>query len=269
MASSKDAPKRAEEHDVAVDSDERPFVDHIIELRARLLKALLAVLVMFCPLYYFSNDLYEWLAEPLMKNLPAGSNMIATSVTSPFVAPLKLAMYAALFLAMPVILHQIWAFISPGLYMREKRFAMPLLISSVLLYYLGMAFAYFMVFPLAFHFFAGVTPAGVSMMTDINQYLDFVLGMFFAFGFAFEIPIATFLIVSTGLTTTKSLAEKRPYVVVGIFVVAMVLTPPDVISQCTLAVPMVGLFELGVLFARLAEHDSQDDTEAEGAEKTD
>ncbi len=262
MASSKDAPKRAEEHDVAVDSDERPFIDHIIELRARLLKALLAVLVLFFPLYYFANDIYEWIAAPLMKNLPIGSNMIATEVTSPFLAPFKLSMYAAFFLAMPVILHQMWAFISPGLYMREKRFALPLLVSSVILYYLGMTFAYFLVFPLVFKFFAGVTPVGVSMMTDINKYLEFVLGMFFAFGFTFEIPIATFLIVSTGLTTTKSLKQKRPYVIVGIFTVAMVLTPgPDVVSQCMLAVPMWALFELGVFFARMAERDSTSHSE--------
>jgi len=253
----KDSPKHVEEHDLAVDTDERPFLDHIIELRARLLKALLAVLVLFFPLYYFANDLYVWVAAPLMSNLPAGSNMIATEVASPFLTPFKLSMYAAFFLAMPVILHQTWSFVSPGLYMREKRFALPLLVSSVVLYYAGMMFAYYLVFPLVFKFFAGTTPVGVAMMTDINKYLEFVLGMFFAFGFTFEIPIATFLIVSTGLTTTKSLIEKRPYVIVGCFIVGMLLTPgPDVISQLMLAVPMWLLFELGVFFARLAERSS-------------
>jgi len=250
----KDKPNAAKEHDERVDSDERPFIDHIIELRERMLKSLLAVLVLFFPIYYYANTIYEWVAAPLMANLPAGSNMIATEVASPFLTPFKLSMYVAFLLAMPVILHQIWAFVSPGLYMREKRFAFPLLVSSVVLFYLGMAFAYFLVFPLVFKFFAGVTPVGVTMMTDINHYLDFVLGLFFAFGFTFEIPIATFLVVMTGLTTTQSLVEKRSYVIVGCFIVGMVLTPgPDVISQFMLAVPMWMLFELGVLFARFAE----------------
>jgi sec-independent protein translocase protein TatC len=260
-------PKRAEDHDAQVDTDERPFLDHIIELRERLLKALLAVLLLFFPLYYYANNIYEWVAAPLMANLPSGSGMIATEVASPFLTPFKLSMYAAFFLAMPVILHQMWAFVSPGLYLREKRFALPLLVSSVLLYYAGMAFAYFLVFPLVFKFFAGITPVGVTMMTDINHYLEFVLGLFFAFGFTFEIPIATFLIVSTGLTTTKSLTEKRPYVIVGCFIVGMILTPgPDVISQVMLAVPMWILFELGVFFARMAERSTQSTAVAEVAE---
>jgi len=257
MTASKDTSSGAEERDAKVDSVARPFLDHIIELRERLLQCVLAVLVLSLPLYYYANTIYEWVASPLMANLPAGSNMIATEVASPFLTPFKLSMYSACLLAMPVILHQIWAFVSPGLYMREKRFALPLLVSSVVLFYLGMAFAYFLVFPLVFKFFAGVTPAGVTMMTDINKYLEFVLGLFFAFGFAFEIPIATFLIVTTGLTTTQSLVEKRAYVIVGCFMVGMVLTPgPDVISQCMLAVPMWMLFEVGVLFARLAERRS-------------
>ena len=240
------------EHDKHVDADERPFLDHILELRQRILKAVLSLLLLFFPLYYFANDIYSWVAAPLMANLPAGSNMIATEVASPFVTPFKLAMYSALFLAMPVILHQAWAFVSPGLYLREKRFALPLLVSSVVLYYLGMAFAYYLVFPLAFKFFASVTPIGVTMMTDINKYLDFAIGLFLAFGFAFEIPIATFLIVATGLTTTQDLIAKRPYVIVGCFIVGAVLTPPDVISQIMLAVPMWMLFEIGVLFTRFA-----------------
>lgn len=260
----KKEPEPADDHDVRVDADERPFLEHIIELRVRLQKALLTVLILFFPLYYFANEIYEWVAAPLMANLPAGSGMIATEVASPFLTPFKLSIYAAFFLAMPVILHQLWGFVSPGLYMREKRFAMPLLFSSIVLYYVGMAFAYYLVFPLVFSFFAGVTPVGVTMMTDINKYLEFVLGLFFAFGFAFEIPIATFLIVSTGLTTTQSLTAKRPYVIVGCFVAGMMLTPgPDVLSQVMLAVPMWLLFEVGVFFARLAERGSSPEAAAE------
>jgi Tat protein translocase TatC len=166
------------EHDQKVDSDERPFLDHLLELRRRILNAVLTILVLFFPLYYFANDIYSWVAAPLLASLPSGSNMIATEVASPFVTPFKLSMYSALFMSMPVILHQAWAFISPGLYLREKRFAMPLLISSIVLYYLGMLFAYYLVFPVAFKFFASVTPIGVTMMTDINKYLDFAIGLF-------------------------------------------------------------------------------------------
>jgi len=212
----------------------------------------LAMLLLFFPLYYYANDIYEWVAAPLMANLPMGSNMIATEVASPFLTPFKLAIYSALFLAMPVILHQAWAFISPGLYLREKRFALPLLVSSIVLFYLGMMFAYFLVFPIVFKFFASVTPTGVTMMTDINKYLDFVIQLFLAFGFSFEIPIATFLLVATGLSTTQKLASYRPFVIVGCFALGMLLTPPDVISQVMLAVPMWLLFEFGVVFARLA-----------------
>jgi len=254
------------EHDQHVDADERPFLEHILELRQRMLKAVLAVLLLFFPLYYFANDIYTWVAAPLMANLPSGSNMIATEVASPFVTPFKLSMYSALFLAMPFILHQAWAFISPGLYLREKRFAMPLLVSSIVLYYLGMMFAYYLVFPLAFKFFASVTPVGVTMMTDINKYLDFAIGLFLAFGFAFEIPIATFLVVATGLTTTQNLVSKRPYVIVGCFVVGAVMTPPDVISQIMLAMPMWALFELGVLFTRFAGVSPAGPQDVSGAE---
>ena len=240
------------EHDKKVDSDEQPLLAHLLELRSRILNAVLAVLLMFFPLYYFANRIYTFVAAPLMANLPAGTKMIATEVASPFLTPFKLSMYSAVFLAMPVILHQAWAFISPGLYLREKRFAVPLLVSSVVLYYLGMAFAYFLVFPIAFKFFASVTPTGVEMMTDINKYLDFVIDLFLAFGFAFEIPIATFLVVATGLTTTRDLASKRPYVIVGCFIIGAIFTPPDVISQVMLAVPMWALFEAGLLLSRLA-----------------
>ncbi len=240
-------------HDELVDSTEQPFLDHIIELRQRILRGLLVVLVLFFPIYFFANELYGFVAAPLMAHLPNSGNMIATEVTSPFLTPFKLAIFAAIFLGMPYLLHQIWSFVSPGLYKHEKRFATPLLLSSIVLFYTGVAFAYFLVFPLIFKFLAGVTPDGVTMMTDINRYLDFVLKMFFAFGFAFEIPIATLLLAWSGIASAKTMASKRPYVIVGCFIVAMLLTPPDVVSQLMLAIPTWVLFEIGVLFARLVE----------------
>lgn len=251
--------KERDGHDEQVDSAEMPFMAHVAELRQRILRILLAVLALFLPIYYFANDLYTLVAAPLMVHLPEGANMIATEVASPFLTPFKLAIYAAIFVGMPVLLHQAWSFVSPGLYRHEKRFALPLLVSSTALFYLGMAFAYFLVFPLVFRFMAGVTPVGVTMMTDINRYLDFVLTMFFAFGFAFEIPIATLLLVWSGVSTARSIARKRPYVILGCFVGGMFLTPPDVISQLLLAIPTWLLFEIGILFARFAER-----REAEG-----
>ena len=263
-------PKRAEDHDAQVDTDERPFLDHIIELRERLLKALLAVLVLFFPLYYYANNIYEWVAAPLMANLPTGSGMIATEVASPFLTPFKLSMYAAFFLAMPVILHQMWAFVSPDSICARNASRCRCWYRACCSTTSAWRSRITWYFPLVFKFFAGVTPVGVTMMTDINHYLEFVLGLFFAFGFTFEIPIATFLIVSTGLTTTKSLTDKRPYVIVGCFVVGMILTPgPDVISQIMLAVPMWILFELGVFFARMAERNTQSTEVAEAAEAKD
>jgi sec-independent protein translocase protein TatC len=254
------------EHDALVEANEQPFLDHIIELRRRILHALVVVVVLFLPTYYFANDIYQFVAAPLLAHLPANSGMIATEVASPFLTPFKLAVVTAVFAAMPFILHQAWAFVSPGLYLHEKRFAFPLLVSSVALFYSGMAFAYFLVFPLMFQFFAAVTPIGVTMMTDINRYLDFVLKMFFAFGFAFEIPIAILLMVWSGLSTADSLARKRPYIIVGCFVVGMLLTPPDVISQLLLAIPMWMLFEVGVFLARFIERRAE---EAETATDTD
>ncbi len=239
-----------EEHDARVDSSEQPFIDHIIELRSRILRTLLFVMILFFPTYYYANDLYQFVAAPLMAHLPNSGSMIATEVASPFLTPFKLAIFTALFIGMPFVLHQAWAFISPGLYLHEKKFALPLLISSISLFYLGVAFAYYLVFPMVFQFFAAVTPEGVTMMTDINRYLDFVIKMFFAFGFAFEIPIATLLLSWSGIISAASMAQKRPYVIVGCFVVGMLLTPPDVISQLLLAVPMWMLFEVGVLLAR-------------------
>lgn len=240
-------------HDQAVDNDEQPFLDHLIELRSRILRSLAVVGVLFIPIYYFAKDLYQWVSAPLVAQLPEGSSMIATQVASPFLTPFKLAVYTAIFLGVPYLLHQIWAFVSPGLYRHEKRFAVPLLISSILLFYAGMLFVYYLVFPLIFAFFTGIDLGGVAIMTDINEYLNFVLKMFLAFGIAFEIPIATMLIVWSGITTADAIASKRPYIIVGCFVIGMLLTPPDVISQLLLAVPSWLLFEIGVYIARLTE----------------
>ncbi|MDA1073553.1 MAG: twin-arginine translocase subunit TatC [Proteobacteria bacterium] len=250
----------ADAHDEKVDSDEQPFLSHLIELRARILRGLVTVLVLFFPIYFFSQELYTFVAAPLMASLPDGGNMIATDVATPFITPLKLSIYAALFAGMPILLHQIWSFVSPGLYLHEKKFAVPLLVSSITLFYLGMAFAYYIVFPVIFAFMAAIAPEGVTMMTDISRYLDFVLKMFFAFGFAFEIPIATLLMVWSGISTADSLARKRPYLIVGCFVLGMLLTPPDVVSQLLLAIPMWILFEVGVFFARFIEQRDQNMT---------
>ena len=253
-----DAPdERERAHDERVDADEQPFLAHLLELRQRLVRSLVVVFVGFFPVYYFIDPLFDFITGPMRAALPGG--MIATQVASPFLTPLKLAIYTTVFATIPVLLHQAWGFVSPGLYLREKRFAAPLLISSTTLFYLGMAFAYFAVFPLVFQFFASVTPTGVEMMTDINQYLDFVLKMFFAFGIAFEIPVATVLLAMTGLTSAASMARKRPYVIVGCFIVAMLLTPPDVISQIMLAVPAWLLFEVGIILAKLVEKRKDDD----------
>ena len=238
-----------QEHDSQVDSDEQPFLSHIIELRRRILRSLSAVAILFVPMYYFIDEIFAFISGPLREKLPG--DMIATQVASPFLTPFKLAIYAAIFAAVPVLLHQMWGFVSPGLYLREKRFAAPLLFSSIALFYLGMAFAYLLVFPLVFEFFASVTPEGVAMMTDINHYLDFVLKMFLAFGLAFEIPVATVLLVLSGLATPQGIASKRPYVIVGCFFVGMLLTPPDIISQVLLAIPAWVLFEVGIGLSRM------------------
>jgi sec-independent protein translocase protein TatC len=237
----------------------QPLIEHLIELRTRVLHSVAAVVVIFLPLFYFANELYAYISEPLRAYLPEGSTMIATEVASPFLTPFKLTLVLAVFIAIPFILHQIWSFVAPGLYSSEKRLAVPLLTSSVLLFYGGIAFAFYIVFPLIFGFFTSAAPAGVTVMTDINSYLDFVLKLFFAFGLAFEIPIATLLLVWTGATTVANLRKKRPYVVVGCFVVGMLLTPPDIISQMLLAIPMWILFEAGILFSVLIS--KRNDTE--------
>ncbi|KEQ18945.1 twin-arginine translocase subunit TatC [Endozoicomonas numazuensis] len=230
---------------------EQPLVQHLIELRSRLLRSFIAVLAIFLGLFYFSNDIYLFVSEPLRAHLPEGSTMIATEVASPFLAPFKLTLFVAFFLAIPYILHQVWGFIAPGLYKNEKRVAIPMLVASVLLFYLGMAFAYYVVFPIIFSFFTSVGPESVTVMTDINRYLEFILKLFFAFGMAFEIPVATVLLVWSGISTVDSLSKKRPYIVVGCFVIGMLLTPPDVVSQSLLAIPMWLLFETGIIFSRL------------------
>lgn len=245
---------------------EQPLISHLLELRDRLLKIVVVVLVLFVGLYVYSDQLYIFVSKPLqdiLVKLPEGSHMIATGVASPFLVPFKLSMVAAVFLAIPFILHQAWAFIAPGLYKHEKRFAIPLLASSVILFYCGVVFAYFVVLPMVFGFFALAAPAGVAVMPDITNILDFILKLFFAFGLAFEIPIATFLLILTGITSVASLSEKRPYIIVGCFVVGMLVTPPDVFSQSILAIPMCLLFELGLFAGRFIKKpaDNTEDSE--------
>lgn len=247
---------------------EQPLIAHLIELRQRLLYSVLAVLAIFLCLFYFANDLYTWLSAPLTALLPEGTSMIATDVTSPFFAPFKLTLVLSGFLAMPFLLHQAWSFIAPGLYAHEKRLAVPMLASSIFLFYLGVAFAYFVVFPLIFGFFTSVGPENIAVMTDISSYLNFVLKLFFAFGIVFEIPVATLLLLWSGAVTVDSLKAKRAYVIVGCFVLGMLLTPPDIISQSLLALPMWLLFELGILLGRILikrPADSDDDDELDAA----
>ncbi|MEY8213782.1 MAG: twin-arginine translocase subunit TatC [Colwellia sp.] len=225
--------------------------DHLLELRTRLLHAVIGVLVVFCSLVYFAQDIYQYLAQPLLQTMPAGSQMIATDVASPFFAPFKLTIVLSIFLSMPYLLYQMWSFIAPGLYRNEKRLIAPLLFGSTLLFYGGIAFAYYIVFPVVFAFFTSVAPEGVVIATDISSYLDFVLKLFFAFGAAFEIPVIIILLCWTGVTSPTSLRKKRPYMVVGAFVIGMLLTPPDIISQSMLAIPMLLLFELGIIIASI------------------
>jgi sec-independent protein translocase protein TatC len=229
---------------------EQSFISHLIELRERLLKAVAAVLITLVVLLPFANKLYGWLALPLIKHLPQGGTMIATEVASPFLTPLKLAFFVALFIATPIILYQLWAFVAPGLYRNEKRLAVPILVSSVILFYIGCAFAYFLVLPAVFTFMTAVAPAGVAVMPDIGHYLSFVLMLFLAFGLCFEVPVVLVILVALGVVTPTQLAESRRYAIVGSFVIAAVLTPPDVLSQTMLAVPMCLLYEIGIVGAR-------------------
>ncbi|SFN50460.1 sec-independent protein translocase protein TatC [Izhakiella capsodis] len=230
--------------------DTQPLISHLIELRKRLLNCIIAVVVIFFCLLYFSNDIYHLVASPLIRQLPHGASMIATGVASPFLTPIKLTVVVSVFLAVPIILYQIWAFVAPALYRHERQLIMPLLFSSTLLFYIGVSFAYFVVFPIAFGFFSKTAPQGVMIATDISNYLDFVMTLFMAFGVSFEVPIAIVLLCWSGVTSPEDLKKKRPYILVGAFVVAMFLTPPDVFSQTLLAIPMYMLFEIGVFFSR-------------------
>ncbi len=239
--------------------EEATLISHLVELRTRVLKAGVAVLAVFVCLVPFAQQIFTGIADPLMSKLPEGSTMIATQVASPFITPFKTTLFVALFFAMPVVIYQVWAFVAPGLYRREKKFAVPLVISSIILFYCGIAFAYWVVFPLMFAFFTSVTPEGVAMMTDISSYLDFILTIFFAFGLAFEVPIATVMLVASGLMSVKSLRSKRPYVFLGAFVLGMLLTPPDVISQTLLAVPIYLLYEVGIFMARFVVDEKNPD----------
>jgi len=251
---------------------EGSLVSHLVELRNRLLKAAAAILVLFICLIPFAQRIFTLIATPLMEKLPEGATMIATQVASPFLTPFKMTLFVALFLAMPVVLSQVWHFVAPGLYRREKRFAIPLLLSSIVLFYAGVSFAYFVVFPLMFGFFAAAAPEGVTMMTDIGAYLDFILTLFFAFGIAFEVPIATVMLVWSGLVPIETLGRARAYVFLGAFVIGMLLTPPDAISQTLLAVPVYLLYESGLLMARLfaaPEADADEETVDEDSAGTD
>lgn len=235
------------------DDQNQPLFTHLLELRNRLLRCVICVLLIFLSLFYFANDLYLIMVEPLSSLLPRTGDLIATGVTSPFLVPFKMTLVLSILISMPLILQQIWGFVAPGLYHHEKRFGIPLLISSIILFYAGIAFAYFVVMPIVFGFFTAIGPEGVSFLPDISNVLNFMLKMFFAFGLSFEIPIATFLLVIMGMTTVEKLSSKRPYIFLGCFVVGMLVTPPDVVSQSILAIPMWLLFELGLLFSRFVK----------------
>lgn len=256
----KDGPEAGEDQDT-----EQPLIAHLAEIRTRMVHSLICVMVVFLLLSPFYSQIYTAIATPLISKLPEGTNMIATEVASPFLVPFKLTAFLAIFISMPYLLYQLWAFVSPGLYKNEKRFAVPLLVSSIVLFYAGTSFAFYIVFPLVFAFFTSVAPAGVTVMTDIGHYLNFILKMFFAFGLAFEVPVATFLLISSGITDYESLKSKRPYIIVGAFVIGMLLTPPDVISQFLLATPMWLLFEAGLFISK--KYSSPDKEEKGGRER--
>ncbi|MCP4272984.1 MAG: twin-arginine translocase subunit TatC [Gammaproteobacteria bacterium] len=258
MSKSKTSKKAKPENPV---EHEMPLMSHLLELRNRLLKIVIAVFSIFFSLFYWATDLYYLLAKPLLSVIPNSSSMIATDVLANFFTPFKLTLVLSIFIAIPFILSQIWGFIAPGLYKHEKKLAIPLMVSSTLLFYLGLTFAYFVVFPLAFGFLASIELQGVQTMPDISSYLDTVLKLFFAFGVTFEIPVAIILLVKMGITTQESLREKRPYVIVGVFVIGMLLTPPDIISQTLLAIPMWALYEVGIYFAGFIKNQTENTTE--------
>lgn len=242
------------------------LVGHLVELRSRLLRIVVSILIIFLPLALFANDLYAILATPLLNTMPEGTSMIATEVASPFLTPFKFALVLSVFLGMPVILYHFWTFIAPGLYGHERKMMLPLLGGSVVLFYSGVLFAYYVVFPLVFAFLSSIAPEGVAVMTDISSYLDFVLKLFFAFGLAFEVPIVTIVLVWAGVATPDQLISKRPYVIVAAFVLGMLLTPPDIISQILLALPMWVLFEVGVLLSRMVVKNKAEREAAESSE---
>lgn len=247
---------------------EGTLLSHLLELRTRLVRATAAVLIAFIPCAIYANDLFTLLARPLLAKLPDGGSLVATSVMGPFTTPFKLAFFVSLFITVPYILFETWGFVAPGLYRKEKRFAVPLVVSSILLFYIGMAFAYFLVFPNIFAFLAATTPQGVKMMTDINDYVGFAMTMFFSFGIAFEVPIAVVLLALTGVVSVEKLGSNRGYVIIGIFVIAAVLTPTtDAISQCAMAIPMWLLYEAGVIVARLMVRGRKKDAEEKDADK--
>lgn len=243
---------------------EQTFVSHLIELRSRLLRAIACVGVVLLCLMPFQNQIYSWLAAPLLAKLPGGGTMIATEVASSFYAPFVLTAFTALFVSIPYVFYQAWSFVAPGLYLKERSLALPLIVTSTALFYIGVAFCYYVVFPLAFGFFTTTAPVGVTVMTDISKYLDFVIKMFLAFGFAFEVPVATFLVVRTGMISAADLAGKRRYVIVGAFTAGAILTPPDVFSQCMLSIPIWVLYEIGLVFARYIVKTEEEQSEAEG-----
>lgn len=251
--------------DTPEEDHELSFLEHLVELRSRLLKACLSVVVVLIVLLPFSRTLYEALASPMMAQMPEGSSMIAIDVASPFLTPFKLTLLISIMISIPVVLYQLWAFVAPALFKHEKKLARPLLFSSVFLFYAGCAFAYFIVFPLVFGFLTRIAPDGVAVMTDISKYLDFVMTLFLAFGITFEVPIATIIMVATGVTTPEKLAGWRPYIIVGAFALGMILTPPDVISQTLLALPMWLLFELGIIFSRILIKANETEEEADQA----
>lgn len=243
--------EKTEPDTTAPEDQEQPLITHLLELRDRMLRMVLVVLVLFIAMFPFANDIYSLMAQPLMQHLPEGSSMVAIEVASPFLIPFKLVLMLSFVIAIPYILYQLWAFVAPGLYQREKRLAIPVLLSSTILFYCGMAFAYFIIMPIFFGFITTTAPEGVAVMTDINRYLDFVMTIFFAFGVAFEVPVATVILALVGVLSPEAMAAKRPYVIVGAFAIGMLLTPPDVISQTLLAVPMWMLFEIGIFISRL------------------
>jgi len=266
MSANAPQPPTAGQNEETEQLAEGTLISHLVELRSRMLRAIAAILVLFVCLVPFSDVIFTTVSTPLREQLPADAELIAVQVASPFLTPFKLTLFVALFLAMPVVLYQLWQFVAPGLYKKEKRFAFPLLVSSIVLFYAGVAFAYYVVFPLMFGFFAAVTPEGVTMMTDISAYLDFVLTLFFAFGLAFEVPIATVMLVWSGLVKTAALRQARPYVFLGAFVLGMFLTPPDAISQTLLAVPVYLLYESGLVMCRILgveRGDTDADSESE------